>query len=73
VFYIAASEPNGNFSLVYRRETGTKADGPFAMSKSLNRAFCFDWNGSGCMDHIVAYTQGTGEIQVVGRENSQQA
>jgi len=51
--------------LVYRKGGSNAPAGPFGMHTKDDRAFAFDYEGSGRMDHIVAYTQGTGVIQIM--------
>jgi len=54
----------GNFSPVVSSTTGL---GGFTLNSGVDRAFAFDYDGYGFLDHIVFFRPGTGLIMIVRR------
>ena len=55
----------GNFSPVYHQGDPGNGIGGFDLKSPADRAFAFDNNGSGKMDHLALYRPGTGKIWIL--------
>jgi hypothetical protein len=55
----------GNFSPVYHQGDPGNGIGGYDLKSPADRAFAFDNNGSGKMDHLALYRPGTGTIWIL--------
>lgn len=55
----------GNFAPVYLQGDPGNGIGGYDLKSPADRAFSFDYGGSGRMDHLVLYRPGTGKISIV--------
>jgi ribosomal protein L24E len=55
----------GTFSPIYHQGDPGTGIGGYDMKSSLDRAFAFDYDGSGAADHIALYRPGTGTFWVL--------
>jgi hypothetical protein len=55
------------FKEVYRQDDSAREIGGFALGSTDDRAFAFDYNGSGKQDHLVFYRAGTGAVAILKR------
>ncbi len=62
VYILADPDHDGNFTPVYMSNTGI---GGYDLLSPDDRMFAFDYNGSGLLDHLVAYRPGTGAIWIL--------
>jgi hypothetical protein len=55
----------GTFSAVYAQGDPGNGIGGYDLKSSLDRAFAFDYDSSGKLDHLVLYRPGTGTIWIL--------
>src|SRR5438128_890426 len=55
----------GNFGAVYEQGDPGSGIGGYDLRSTLDRAFAFDYDGSGKLDHLVLYRPGTGTIWIL--------
>ena len=55
----------GNFSAVYHEGDPGHGIGSYDLKSTADRAFAFDYDGSGKLDHLVLYRPGTGTIWIL--------
>src|SRR6516165_1666790 len=55
----------GTFSPVYHQGDPGTGIGGFDLMRPSNRAFAFDYDGTGKLDHLVLYRPGTGTIWIL--------
>jgi len=60
---------NGQFSAVYKQGDPGNGIGGYNLKSHADRAFAFDYDHSGKMDHIVLYRPGTGTIWILKNQN----
>jgi hypothetical protein len=60
---------NGNFSPVYHQGDPGNGIGGYDLKSPADRAFAFDYNGSGKLDHLALYRPGTGTIWILKNSN----
>jgi hypothetical protein len=63
--FIVKKNPDGNFSPVYSQGDPGSGIGGYDLRSEHDRAFAFDYNSSGNLDHIVLYRPGKGAIFIV--------
>jgi hypothetical protein len=56
----------GNFVPVYQQGAPGNGIGGYDLSSSADRAFAFDYDGRGKLDHIALYRPGTGTMWILG-------
>src|ERR1035437_2043642 len=56
---------HGNFSPVYNQGDPGNGIGGFDLKSAADRAFAFDYDGSGKLDHLALYRPGTGTIWIL--------
>jgi hypothetical protein len=56
-----------NFSPVYHQGDPANGIGGYDLKSTADRAFAFDYDGSGKMDHLALYRPGTGTIWILRR------
>ncbi|UBF29989.1 PQQ-like beta-propeller repeat protein (plasmid) [Kovacikia minuta CCNUW1] len=59
----------GTFTQVYPPSGGGTGIGGYDLSNSADRAFAFDYNGSGKQDHLVLYRPGRGIIYIIKNQS----
>jgi subtilisin family serine protease len=64
-FWILRKSPSGVFAPVYQQGDPGNGIGGYDLRSPADRAFAFDYNSSGRMDHIVLYRPGTGTIWIL--------
>ena len=62
-------QSGGTFTPVYDPGRPGQGIGNFDLIREHDRAFAFDWDGTGKMDHIVLYRSGDGILYVVKNDN----
>jgi hypothetical protein len=60
---------NGNFSPVYHQGDPGNGIGGYDLKSPADRAFAFDYNSSGKLDHLALYRPGTGTIWILNNSN----
>ncbi|KAI9764753.1 MAG: hypothetical protein M1839_005710 [Geoglossum umbratile] len=60
---------NGTFAPVYRQGDPGSGIGGYDLKSTADRAFAFDYDHSGKLDHIVLYRPGTGTIWILKNTN----
>ncbi|KAF4235805.1 hypothetical protein CNMCM8980_003200 [Aspergillus fumigatiaffinis] len=60
---------NGVFHAVYRQGDPGSGIGGYDLKSSSDRAFAFDYDHSGKLDHLVLYRPGTGTIWILKNRN----
>ena len=55
----------GTFSPVYAQGDPGNGIGGYDLKSAADRAFAFDYDGSGKLDHLVLYRPGTGTIWIL--------
>ncbi|MEH2568502.1 hypothetical protein [Bradyrhizobium sp. AZCC 2289] len=60
---------NGNFSPVYHQGDPGNGIGGYDLKSPADRAFAFDYNSSGKLDHLALYRPGTGTIWILRNSN----
>ncbi|KAJ7276876.1 hypothetical protein C8J57DRAFT_1061562 [Mycena rebaudengoi] len=60
---------NGTFVPVYRQGDPGSGIGGYDLKSTADRAFAFDYNHSGRLDHLALYRPGTGTIWILGNNN----
>ncbi|WP_298554576.1 matrixin family metalloprotease [uncultured Algibacter sp.] len=60
---------NGNFYPVYKQHDPGNGIGGFDLKSIADRAFAFDYNGTGKLDHIVLYRPGTGAFFIIKNDS----
>jgi hypothetical protein len=55
----------GNFAPVYAQGAGGTGIGGYDLRSADDRAFAFDYDGSGKLDHLVLYRPGAGAIFIL--------
>ncbi len=60
---------NGSFSPVYAQGDPGSGIGGYDLASAADRAFAFDYNSNGKMDHIVLYRPGTGTMWILKNTN----
>lgn len=66
-FWILKNE-NGNFRTVYAQGDPGKGIGGYDLKSPADRAFAFDYDHSGKLDHVALYRPGTGTIWILKHE-----
>jgi hypothetical protein len=67
VLWVLQKNPDGSFKMVFNSRAQT-----FQYSLATgDQMFAFDYDGSGCLDHLVVYRPGTGMISILKRNNQQ--
>jgi len=59
----------GTFSPVYNQGDPGNGIGGYDLKSPLDRAFAFDYDSSGKLDHLVLYRPGTGTIWILSNKN----
>jgi len=54
-------EQRGTFSPVYQQSAPGNGIGGYDLQSTADRAFAFDYDGSGKLDHLALYRPGTGQ------------
>jgi hypothetical protein len=62
LFCIWGKKADGDFGLVYRSNS---AIGNYHLQHLADRVFAYDYEGKGCLDHLVLYRPGTRRISIV--------
>ena len=65
--WILKKDSSGNFSAVYAQGDPGNGIGGYDLKSAADRAFAFDYDGSGRLDHIALYRPGT-EYHVDSKE-----
>jgi hypothetical protein len=60
----------GTFSSVYAEGSPGTGLGDYDLASSADRAFAFDYNGTGKLDHLVLYRPGTGTIWIFKQQSA---
>ncbi len=58
----------GNFTPVYAQGDPGNGIGGYDLKSSADRAFAFDYDGSGKLDHLALYRPGTGTIWILEKQ-----
>jgi hypothetical protein len=66
-FWILKNE-NGNFRAVYNQGDPGNGIGGYDLKSAADRAFAFDYDHSGKLDHVILYRPGTGTIWILKHE-----
>lgn len=70
IWLMTCPNSDGNWDIVYRQDS--RGIGPWNVKGGINdRCFAFDYDSSGCNDHILAYTRHHGNIWILKRANHQ--
>ena len=64
-FWILQNNRNGTFTPVYQQGDPGQGIGGYDLRSKADRAFAFDWDKSGKLDHIALYRPGTGTFWVL--------
>jgi hypothetical protein len=62
---------NCNFTPVYAQGAPGNGIGGYDLLSKADRAFAFDYNGSGKLDHLTLYRPGTGTIWILSNYNGE--
>lgn len=68
IFWILRND-NGSFMPVYRQGDPSSGIAGYDIKSSIDRAFAFDYDHSGNLDHIVLYRPGTGNLWIYTYKN----
>ena len=63
--WIVRNNADGTFTQVY----GQQGIGGYDMADPADRIIAYDYDGSGCLDHLVCYRPGSGAIFIVKKMN----
>ncbi|KAI5458423.1 hypothetical protein BGZ63DRAFT_391319 [Mariannaea sp. PMI_226] len=64
-FWIVEKATDGSWKAVYKQGDPGNGIGGYDLRSQNDRAFAFDWDSSGKMDHIALYRPGTGTFWVL--------
>ncbi|KAK7431783.1 hypothetical protein QQZ08_001723 [Neonectria magnoliae] len=64
-FWILRRDTDGKLSPVYQKGDPGNGIGGYDLRRKGDRAFAFDWESSGKMDHLVLYRPGAGTFWVL--------
>ncbi|KAH7126433.1 hypothetical protein B0J13DRAFT_530977 [Dactylonectria estremocensis] len=67
--WILKKSETGNWNAVYQQGDPGQGIGGYDLRSQADRAFAFDWDSSGKMDHIALYRPGTGTFWVLKNTN----
>ncbi len=65
--YILTKDGVGNYYPIYKRDSGSGGIGGYDLSDSADRAFAFDYEGTGHLDDLVLYRPGKGIFWILKR------
>ncbi|KAK5045581.1 hypothetical protein LTR84_009199 [Exophiala bonariae] len=68
-FWILRNNFNGTFTAVYAQGDPGNGIGGYDLKSPADRAFAFDFDHSGRLDHIALYRPGTGTFWILKNEN----
>ena len=68
--WILNKDSAGNFSPVYRQGDPGNGIGGFDLKSAADRAFAFDYDSSGKMDHLALYRPGTGTVWILNKDSA---
>ncbi|KAI9806500.1 MAG: Translation initiation factor 3 subunit b [Piccolia ochrophora] len=67
--FVIQSNNKGVLTTVYPKEDVAKGIGGYDLLSPADRAYAFDFDHSGKLDHILLYRPGTGKISIVANKN----
>lgn len=68
--YIIKKDGTGNYYPVYHQNPGGSGIGGYDLSSSADRAFAFDYGGTGKSDHLVLYRPGKGIVFILKKDGA---
>jgi hypothetical protein len=69
--FILKNNNDGTFKSRYSEIDPGRGIGDYDLKSSYDRAFAFDYDGSGNMDHMVIYRPGNGQITILKKSGDQ--
>jgi hypothetical protein len=68
--WILKKDPTGKFTPVYAQGDPGSGIGGYDLKSPTDRAFAFDYDSSGKLDHLALYRPGTGTIWILKKDGS---